>query len=309
MDSVSNSSASLPRESGEYGTPGSPPNGRSSSFGGRGSPVPGNAASQIPSSSPSPAPGSPIMSRQPSVDGSVGSSNPSGTSGLRPPSANQPVPNADLDNMELPELSQEGNRRLDAAKTAYTKYGEINIAQQARQALQSFVRACTDNDDNRSAMINALKAIKLPNSAPTDLSVTIKFPGQPSMSLIPPEEKQLKDASTEDITLWYQMAEEAMSNWSRQNAQSADALASAKRLLDDAVASLKAVRETIDRKTHERTQLPGQSQLEVEYQRFVDQGVTIHFDSSAEAVAAKGTPNPTPANIPSPLPQQQPAAA
>ena len=308
MDSVSSSSASLPRESAEYGTPGSRPDGHSSSFGGRGSPVPGSAAPQIPSPPPSPAAGSPIMSRRPSVDGSVGSTNPSGTSGLRPPSANQSVPDADLDNMGLPELSQEGNRRLDAAKTAYTKYAEINIAQQAQQALQSFIGACTDNSDNRLAMINALKAIKLPNSAPTDLSVTIKFPGQPSMSLIPPEEKQLKEASTENITLWYRMAEEAMSNWSQQNAQSANALASAKRLLDDAVASLKAVRETIDRKTHERTQRPGQSQLEVEYQRFVDQGVTIHFDSSAEAVAAKGTPNPAPANIPGPLPQQPTAA-
>ena len=305
MDSVSSSSASLPRESAEFGTPGSRRDGHSSSFGGRGSPVPGNAASQIPSPPPSPAGGSPIMSRHSSVDGST---NPSGTPGLRPPSANQPVPDADLDNMQLPELSQEGNRRLDAAKTAYTKYAEINIAQQAQQALHSFVGACTDNDDNRFAMINALKAIKLPSSAPTDLSVTIKFPGQPSMSLIPPDEKQLKDASTEDITKWYQMAEEAMRNWSRQNVQSADALASAKRLLDDAVASLKAVREAIDNKTREQTQLPGQSQLEVEYQRFVDQGVTIHCDSSAEALAAKGTPNPTPANIPGPLPQQ-PAAA
>ena len=302
MDSVSSSSASLPRE---FGTPGSRPNGHSSSFGGRGSPVPGDGAAQIPSPPPSSAVGSPITSRRSSVDGST---NPSGTSGLRPPSANQPVPDANLDNMGLPELSQEGNRRLDAAKTAYTKYAEINIAQQAQQALQSFIGACTDNSDNRLAMINALKAIKLPNSAPTDLSVTIKFPGQPSMSLIPPEEKQLKDASTEDITKWYQMAEEAMSNWSRQNVQSADALASAKRLLDDAVASLKAVREAIDNKTREQTQLPGQSQLEVEYQRFVDQGVTIHFDSSAEALAAKGTPNPTPANVSGPLPQQ-PATA
>ena len=166
MDSVSSSSASLPRESAEYGTPGSRPDGHSSSFGGRGSPVPGSAAPQIPSPPPSPAAGSPIMSRRPSVDGSVGSTNPSGTSGLRPPSANQSVPDADLDNMGLPELSQEGNRRLDAAKTAYTKYAEINIAQQAQQALQSFIGACTDNNDNRSAMINALKAIKLPNSAP-----------------------------------------------------------------------------------------------------------------------------------------------
>ena len=308
MDSVSSSSASLPRDSGEYGAPGSRPDGHSSSFGGRGSPVPGSAASLIPSPPPSPAAGSPIASRRSSVDGSVGSTNPSGTSGLRPPSGNQPVPDADLDNMGLPELSQEGNRRLDAAKTAYTKYAEINIAQQAQQALQSFVRACTDNDDNRLAMIDALKAIKLPDSAPTDLSVTIKFPGQPSMSLIPPEEKQLKEASTEDITKWYQMAVEAMSNWSQQNAQSANALASAKQLLDDAVASLKAVRETIDRKTHERTQRPGQSQLEVEYQRFVDQGVTIHCDSNAEALEARGTPNPTPANIPGPSPQQ-PATA
>ena len=143
MDSVSSSSASLPRESAEYGTPGSRPDGHSSAFGGRGSPVPGNAAPLIPSPPPSPAAGSPIMSRQPSIDGSVGSTNPSGTSGLRPPSANQSVPDADLDNMGLPELSQEGNRRLDAAKSAYTKYAEINIAQQAQQALQSFIGACT----------------------------------------------------------------------------------------------------------------------------------------------------------------------
>ena len=104
------------------------------------------------------------------------------------------------------------------------------------------------------------------------------------------------------------MAVKAMSDWSEQNAQSADALASAKRLLDDAVASLKAVRETIDRKTHERTQRPGQSQLEVEYQRFVDKGITIHFDSTAEALEATGTPNPTPANVPGPSPQQSAAA-
>jgi len=193
--------------------------------------------------------------------------------------------------MDIPELSQLGEKRLNSAKEAYKRYGEINIAQQAQQALQSFVGACADHNDDRSAMIAALKAITLPSGAPTDLSVTIKFPEKPSVSLIPPDDKQLDGATGEEITKWYAMAMKAMANWSQEKAPEADALAEAKRLLDDAVASLKAVREAIDSKTNKETKRPGQSQLEVEYQRFVDQGITIHFDSNANSIEAGGILN------------------
>ena len=289
MHSVSSGSPSVPNVgSSAHNSPGSASRGhvRRSSTGSYSLPSDSAPSSRLPSRTDSPVVGSPA--RRSSLDSSVSSVDSAAhTPGLRPPATKQP----DLDNMNVQELSQLGNERLDAAKSAYKKYGEINIAQQAQQALQSFVEACTDNSDDRAAMIAALKAITLPSDAPTDLSVAIKFPGLPTVSLIPPDDKQLSDATPEDITKWYKMAMQAMGNWSQENAKTADALAAAKQLLDDAVASLKAVRETIDRKTREITKMPGQSQLEVEYQRFVDQGITIHFDSNADSIEATGTPN------------------
>ncbi len=269
-----------------------------------GSRIPSNSSqngSFIPSHHNSSPPGS--TGSRPSSRSSVHSVSPAtGTPGLRPSSTSQP----DLNSMDLPALSQLGNKRLDAAKNAYKNYGEINIAQQAQQALQSFIDTCIDNGNDRSAMIAALKAITLPGGSPTDLSVTIKFPGDPSVSLIPPDDKQLNNATAEDITQWYKMAWQAMENWSQQNIKSANALEAAQQQLDDAVAALKATREAIDRKTTEMAKIPGQSQLEVEYQKFVDQGITIHFDSNAESIRAAGTPRPAagtaPTNSGSPSP-------
>lgn len=273
--------------------PGSPTGGshissQPSSFGSAGSPRPASIAPHLPG-------GSPAASRSPSINGSVSSVDPAGTPGLRPSSASQPAPDADLDNMNFPQLSQEGDKRLAAAKEAYTKYGRINIAQQAKQALGPFVDACTANSGSRADMIAALMAIQLPSSAPTDLSVTIQFPGQPSKSLIPPERKQLEDLSNDDIIKCYQMASKAMDNWSQEYAQSANALATAQQQLNDAVDALKAVREAIDKKTREMTNRPGSSQLEVQYQDFVDKGVSIHSVSTAEQVEVSGVPgNPSP---------------
>lgn len=241
----------------------------------------------------SPPPGS--TTHRPSSGSSVHSVNPAtGTPGLRPSSASQP----DLNSMDLPALSRLGNEQLDAAKKAYQNYGEINVAQRAQQALQSFINACNNNGNDRDKMITALKAITLPSGSPTDLSVTIKFPGDPSVSLIPPDDKQLKNATTKVITQWYEMAFQAMENWSQQNIKSANALEAAQQQLNDAVAALKATRDAIDRKTKEMTNMAGQSQLEMEYQKFVDQGITIHFDSNIESISAAGTPHPAASSAP-----------
>lgn len=254
-------------------------------------------------SSPAPSGSGPQTSRGSSLGGSPINSRRASVSDPGQPPANQPAPDADLRNMEFPQLSQEGNKRLQQAKDAYKNYAEINIAQQARQALQSFVDTCAVHKSSRPDMIAALKAIRLPSSAPTDLSVNIKFPDVPSVSLIPPDEDQLKRATNDQITKWYEMALQAMDNWSQQNAQSADALAAAKRVLDDAVAALKAIREAIDKKAREMTNQPGNSQLEVDYQRFVDEGVTIKCDSYESQIEASNARNRSPANTPNPPPQ------
>ena len=268
---------------------------RASSPDAAGSPVPVNVPPHLAGGSHASPAGSPAGSGSPSIDGSVSSVDPAGTPGLRPSSASQPAPDADLNNMGLPQLSQEGDKRLAAAKKAYTDYGTINIAQQAKQALGPFVNACIDNGSSRPDMIAALMAIQLPSSAPTNLTVTIQFPGQPSKSLIPPERKQLEDLSNEEIIKCYQMASQAMDNWTQENAQSANALATAQQQLNDAVDALKAVREAIDKKTREMTNRPGSSQLEVQYQEFVDKGVSIHSVSTAEQVEVSGAPgNPSP---------------
>lgn len=263
---------------------------RASSPDAAGSPRPVNVPPHLVGGSPASSAGSPAGSGSPSIDGSVSSVAPAGTPGLRPSSASQPAPDPDLDNMGLPQLSQEGEKRLTAAKEAYTKYGTINIAQQAKQALGSFVDACTGNEGSRTDMIDALMAIQLPSTAPANLTVTIQFPGQPSKSLIPPERKQLEDLSNDDIIKCYQMASQAMDNWSQENAQSANALATAQQQLNNAVDALKAVREAIDKKTREMTNRPGSSQLEVQYQDFVDKGVSIHSVSTAEQVEVSGVP-------------------
>lgn len=273
MDSVSNS---IPSQSSHV----SPPR-----YDGTGSPAPSSSGPQT-SRGSSPG-GSPINSRRASVSD---------------PGLSQPAPDADLGNMDYQQLSQEGDKRLQQAKDAYRNYAEINIAQQARQALQSFVDTCVAHEGSRPDMIGALKAIRLPSSAPTDLSVNIKFPDVPSVSLIPPDEDQLNRATNEEIIKWYRLALQAMDNWSQQHAQSADALAAAKRVLDDAVAALKAIREAIDKKAREITNRPANSQLEVEYQRYVDEGVTIKCDSVDSQIEAS-VRNPSPANTPNPPPQ------
>ena len=261
---------------------------RASSPDAAGSPRPVNVSPHLAGSSPA-------ASRPPSINGSVRSVDPGGTPGLRPSSASQPAPDADISNMELPQLSQEGNKRLAAAQEAYTKYGTINIAQQAKQVLGLFVDACTGNESSRDDMLDALMAIRLPSSAPTNLTVTIQFPGQPSKSLIPPDRKQLEDLPNAEIIKCYRMASQAMDNWSQGNAQSANALATAQQQLNDAVDALKAVREAIDKKTRQMTNQPGSSQLEVQYQEFVDKGVSIHSVSTTEQIEVSGAPgNPSP---------------
>lgn len=261
---------------------------RASSPDAAGSPRPVNVSPHLAGSSPA-------ASRPPSINGSVRSVDPGGTPGLRPSSASQPAPDADISNMELPQLSQEGNKRLAAAQEAYTKYGSINIAQQAKQVLGLFVDACTGNESSRDDMLDALMAIRLPSSAPTNLTVTIQFPGQPSKSLIPPDRKQLEDLPNAEIIKCYRMASQAMDNWSQRNAQSANALATAQQQLNDAVDALKAVREAIDKKTRQMTNQPGSSQLEVQYQEFVDKGVSIHSVSTTEQIEVSGAPgNPSP---------------
>ncbi len=261
---------------------------RASSPDAAGSPRPVNVPPHLAGSSPA-------VSRPPSINGSVRSVDSGGAPGLRPSSASQPAPNAALNNMELPQLSQEGNKRLAAAKEAYTKYGSINIAQQAKQVLGPFVDACTANENSRDDMLDALMMIRLPSSAPTNLTVTIQFPGQPSKSLIPPDRKQLEDLPNAEIIKCYRMASQAMDNWSQRNAQSANALATAQQQLNDAVDALKAVREAIDKKTRQMTNQPGSSQLEVQYQEFVDKGVSIHSVSTTEQIEVSGAPgNPSP---------------
>lgn len=297
MDSLSSSvsGGSVPGGSVPGSPVGSDISSQSSSFGSAGSARPASVAPHLTGGSPAAPAGSPAASRSSSAGGSVSSVAPAGTPGLRPSSASQPAPDPVLDNMNFPQLSQEGDKRLAAAKEAYTRYGTINIAQQAKEALGSFIDACTANSGSRADMIAALMAIQLPSSAPTDLSVTIQYPGQPSKSLIPPERKQLEDLSRDDIIKCYRMANQAMDNWSRENAQSANALATAQQQLNDAVDALKAVREAIDKKTREMTNRPGSSQLEVQYQEFVDKGVSIHSVSTAEQVEVSGVPgNPSP---------------
>lgn len=226
------------------------------------------------------------------------------TSGLRQPEPDRPgVTDSQLDNMNFNELQQEGSKRLASATEAYTNYAKMNIAQQARQALDVFIQTCaTHSDGNVAELVSALKAIALPAGMPTDLSVTIQYPGQEAFSLILPSKEYLsKAANTGEITKWYNLANQAMGRWSDENIQGADALAIAKQKLDDVVASLKAVREATDRRMKEMTGQPGNSQLEVKYQEHVDRGVSIHFEAKDDLIGyqfggrlPEQHPNPVP---------------
>lgn len=211
------------------------------------------------------------------------------TPGLRTGEASQPSAGSaaadPLENLQYPELTRKGEEQLSAAKEAYTTYGQMTLAQQARGVLQQFDTVCQNHNGNISDLVAALKAIGLPANG---LAITIQYPDNPVLSLIPPDEKNLKDASVGDIKKWYQMAYKAMDTWANENASAADALQKAKTDLDSAVATLKTIREAIDRKVREQMNQPGNSQLEVQYQAHVDKGVSISNITDELSLSAHG---------------------
>ncbi len=187
-----------------------------------------------------------------------------------------------LKNLSDQELLEKGNKQLEEAKKAYTTYGQNSLAHNARKALEPFI-VCANNAKahfpiagvdwfkSSEKLIESLKKLELPQGTPDDLAVTIQFPGEEVISLIPPG-NGLKTKNPTQVYECYLHAFGVMDKKVTEfNNGNDNALAQAEAKFNDVFATLKAIREEIDK----RKLKPSESQLEYDFQKFRDNGITI----------------------------------
>ena len=190
---------------------------------------------------------------------------------------------ADFKNLKDQELLKRGDEQLEEAKKAYTTYGQNSLAHNARKALEPFIE-CANNAKahfpiagvdwfkSSEKLIESLKKLELPQGTPDDFAVTIQFPGEEVISLIPPG-NGLKTKNPTQVYECYVHAFGVMDKKVTEfNNGNDNALAQAEARFNDVFATLRAIREEIDK----RKLKSSGSQLEYDFQKFRDNGITIN---------------------------------
>ncbi|WP_419832247.1 hypothetical protein [Endozoicomonas atrinae] len=190
----------------------------------------------------------------------------------------------DFKNLNDQELLKRGDKQLEEAKKAYTTYGQNSLAHNARKALEPFIE-CANNAKahfpiagvdwfkSSEKLIESLKKLELPQGTPDDFAVTIQFPGEEVISLIPPG-NGLKTKNPTQVYECYVHAFGVMDKKVTEfNNGNDNALAQAEARFNDVFATLRAIREEIDKR---KLKQPSGSQLEYDFQKFRDNGITIN---------------------------------
>lgn len=195
----------------------------------------------------------------------------------RPPSAAQEnsVPIADR-NVAPPPPNAPGHQELEHAKQCFTKLRSQQIANEVLRINPDFVQAIEQDMSSTEVIINNLQAVALPADALVGLNVTIMFPNQPVVTLIPVDADKLRGLAPAEIRSYYLAVNAGMRSWQQNNQANDQTLAQAQQELAQAEATLKQVREQLERADRERTGAPGNCPLEMLYGQFKEKGVTIN---------------------------------
>ncbi|KEI70186.1 hypothetical protein GV64_04995 [Endozoicomonas elysicola] len=223
----------------------------------------------------------------------------------------EPLDSEALKKLSDKDLLEKGKKKLDEAKEAYTKYGRHKLANDAKEAIRPFIERADQSRSKlmagmdwfreSSELVEALKQIELPPGTPKDLAITIQFPGEEVISLIPPGEA-LKNKNPTQVWEYFRLAFQAMHLQGQEyNNGNDNALSQAEAALNDVTAALKAIRKEIDERElmdNEGADKPKGSQLEVDYHEFTQKGVSFSRVAKGELLsypfeAAGKVPDPT----------------
>ena len=194
----------------------------------------------------------------------------------------------DLDDQAL---IQRGEDQLKVAKDTFKKHHDFDIGYQAQSALKQLFdiadpwsNIVNPFTDDKSARFDALKAFQLPENAPEELSVTIKYPGEEAISLIPPGEA-LRNMKPYRIKELYKAAHAAMSVWQQQNFSTPQSRTQAQERKNEAFTLLQQIRTEIDNRRLQYAVPVGHpvgSQLEMRFDEYQQQSFTVNCSVKPE---------------------------